>query len=235
MNDAEIREVYNQISDYHKKYLEEKGVKLPALIRSGRYTKDALTLVYLCRDFPNTHIVSKSDLTTFIRRFYPDTNDVQQARHLGAQKGWYILSGTRGDNSSMMLKPNEYQLISLTESYPGFTGERRNFIEGDAYFESLKAQYDYCCATCGSREGAPHRYWKRTITVLQKGHMDPSKPLEAGNIIPQCEKCNRADRNNWIYDAKGRVIAIANERVIDRCDKAMRKRIYERLKLEFES
>ena len=40
--------------------------------------------------------------------------------------------------------------------------------------------------------------------------MDPSKPLEPGNIIPQCEKCNRADRNYWIYDEKGRVVGIAN-------------------------
>ncbi len=39
--------------------------------------------------------------------------------------------------------------------------------------------------------------------------MNPSKPLEEGNIIPQCQICNRPDRNKWIFDKTGRVIAIA--------------------------
>ena len=41
--------------------------------------------------------VSKQELTDFIRQFYPETNDVQQARHLSKQKGYNIISGTRGD------------------------------------------------------------------------------------------------------------------------------------------
>ena len=93
---------------------------------------------------------------------------------------------------------------------------------------------DYRCATCGSKEGEQHRYWKNTKTILQKGHMDPSKPLEPGNIIPQCEKCNRADRNYWIYDEKGRVVGIANEKVVDKCPKSLKIKIYERLKAELE-
>jgi len=48
------------------------------------------------------------------------------------------------------------------------------------------------------------------MVELQKGHMDPSKPLQAGNIIPQCQICNRADRNRWIYDKTGRVIEVAD-------------------------
>lgn len=64
--------------------------------------------------------------------------------------------------------------------------------------------------------------------------MNPNKPLEMGNIIPQCEKCNRPDRNNWIYDQKGRVVGVASEKVIDKCAKELRRKIYERLKKEFE-
>lgn len=45
---------------------------------------------------------------------------------------------------------------------------------------------------------------------LQKGHMNPSEPLAAGNIIPQCQICNRGDRNRWIYDKTGRVIEVAD-------------------------
>lgn len=235
MTTAEIKKVYNLIVKYHTKHLIDKGVVLPSLERNGNFTKDALVLVYLSRNYPNTDIVTKQELTYFIRKYYPETNDVQQARHLGSQKGWYIISGTRKDNNSFKLQNGEYKLISLTECYPGFTKFRREFYETDDFFEQLKEMYDYRCATCGSKEGEPHRYWKNTITVLQKGHMNPFKPLAAGNVIPQCEKCNRPDRNYWIYDKKGRVVGIANEKVIDKCSEELQLKIYKRLKSRFES
>ena len=234
MTEKEIHDVYALITSYHQKNLACRGVKLPNLTMRGRFTKDALTLVYLCRNYPNTAVVDKGELTNFIRNYYPETNDVQQARHLAAQKGWFIVSGTRKDNASIQLKPSEYKLITLDKCYPGFTHTRREYPEGDGFFEQMKGDYDYCCATCGSKEGEPHRYWKNTITVLQMGHMDPTKPLEKGNIIPQCEKCNRPDRNYWKYDKKGRVVAVASEKVIDACSEQVRRKIYERLKAEFE-
>lgn len=64
--------------------------------------------------------------------------------------------------------------------------------------------------------------------------MNPNKPLINGNIIPQCQKCNRGDRNRWVYDDKGRVIKIANPCVIKNCDKEIRKAIYGILCKEFE-
>ncbi len=235
MKDSDIDKIYQMISDYHRDYLKEKNVSLPRLKnRDGSYTKDALVLVYLAQGYPNTKVVSKEELTQFIKTKYPNVNDVQQARHLGAQKGWYIISGTRKDLASIELGPSQYKLVSLEESYPDFTAGRRIDVEGDDYFEKLKKKYNYRCATCGSKEGEPNFNWKNTITVLQKGHMDPSKPLKPGNIIPQCEKCNRADRNNWIYNEKGRVIAIANPVVVDRCSEKIKKEIYERLKLLFD-
>lgn len=234
MTDSEIEEIYSLIKEYHEKYLARHGVKLPSLRRGGQFTKDALVLTYLAQGYPNTAIVSKDELTEHIRHYDPRVKDVQQGRHLGAQYGFFIVSGTRKDNESLELKDGDYQLKSLTECYPGFTHERREFTAGDDYFEELKKQYEYRCATCGSEEGKPHRYWKNTITVLQKGHMNPSKPLEPGNIIPQCEKCNRADRNYWIYDEKGRVIGIANEKVVDKCSKTLKYKIFLRLKEELE-
>ena len=76
-----------------------------------------------------------------------------------------------------------YKLITLESSYPGFTGQKRvENISGD-YWEDLKRAYNYRCATCGSKEGEPNYNWPETITKLQKGHMDPSKPLEEGNVI----------------------------------------------------
>ena len=235
MEAPEISQIYQMICEYHTKYLKEKNVVLPRLYNGDSFSKDALTLVFLARNYPNTSIVTKQELTEFIREFYPDVTDVQQARHLAAQKGWFILSGTRKDMASIELLPGQYKLVSLEMPYPDFTAGRRIETEGDDYFEQLKIIYDYRCATCGSKEGEPNYNWKNTKTVLQKGHMDPNKPLEPGNIIPQCEKCNRADRNYWIYDTKGRVIAIANPIVVDRCSTKIQKEIYERLKLKFGS
>jgi hypothetical protein len=223
-----IFEIYDNVSQYHKRYLAQFGVELPGLRRGGNFTKSALALVYLAKDYPNTQIISKGELTEFIRQFYPDTTDVQQARHLGAQKGWYILSGTRGDNASASLQSGDYKLETLERPYPGFTAARREETIDADYWEQLKAKYDYRCACCGSKEGAPHRYWKNTTTVLQKGHMDPNKPLKPGNIIPQCEKCNRPDRNYWVYDKKGRVVKIANAKVIDACSKRVKLEMYEK-------
>lgn len=229
MTDAEITQIYNIIADYHIRNLKKYGVKLPSLKQGKRYTKDALTLVYLAQGYPSTKIVSKSNLTRFIQEYYPNVNDVQQARHLAAQKGWFILSGTRNDIVSEELRPGNYQLKTLEEPYPGFSAERRNNIIDDASWERLKKQYDNRCACCGSKEGEAHRYWKSTTTVLQKGHLDPRKPLEEQNIIPQCKKCNQPDRNYWVYDKKGRVVNIANAAIIDRCSEELKKEIYKKL------
>ncbi|MDY6787420.1 MAG: hypothetical protein SVK54_04775 [candidate division WOR-3 bacterium] len=112
MNDNKILEIYKKLEDYYRKYLKKYNVKLSKLKTKNNYTKNALCLIYLARDYPNTHIVSKKELTEFIREFYPNTNDVQQGRHLAAQQGWFIESGQRGDIDTK-LKSGEYRLITL--------------------------------------------------------------------------------------------------------------------------
>lgn len=226
----EIKKIYDMITNYHKEFLDRYGVKLPKLTDArGNYTKDALVLVYLAQDYPNTRKVSKEELTRFIRQYYPNVPDVQQARHLGAQKGWFIAAGGR-DNRDVILSRGEYQLVSLERPYPAFHGHR---IEETEDWEEIKKQYGYRCVTCGSKEGEPNIHWPNTTTKLQKAHMDPNKPLVPGNIIPQCEKCNRADRNNWVYDERGRVIKLANPNVIKRSDREVRWKVYKILYEEF--
>ncbi len=224
-----IESTYKIISDYHQKYLKQHGVKLPKLYDSKRnYTKGALVLIYLANDYPNTKEISKKELTNFIRKFYPETNDIQQARHLGAQDGWFIKAGTRGDPG---VKKDYYKLHTLEKPYPGFKKERRT-ISIDSW-EEIKQKYDFRCTTCGSKEGESHFHWPSTITTLNMAHMDPAKPLEAGNIIPQCEKCNKGDRNRWVYDEKGRVVKLSNPEVIKFCDEDVRKKVYRILYSEF--
>lgn len=229
--DDEIKNQYNLIKQYHEKYLKKLGVKLPALKDSnGNYTKNGLVLTYLSIGYPKTKEVTKTELTQFVRRFYPETNDVQQARHLGAQDGWWIVAGGR-DNIVIKVKKGNYQLYTLEEPYPSFKKGHRTEQTED--WDKIKEQYGLRCATCGSREEEPHFHWPGTKTILQKAHKDPNKPLVAGNIIPQCQKCNRADRNRWVYDDKGRVIKLADANFVKNFDKDVRQRIYEILYNEF--
>ncbi|MBI3335101.1 MAG: hypothetical protein HY001_01210 [Candidatus Portnoybacteria bacterium] len=225
----EIQGIYKAIKSFHSKHLKTYGVRLPKLKGQKGFTKDALILVYLARGYPKTQKVSKTELTQFIRTFYPQVNDVQQARHLGAQKGWYIAAGGR-DNQVVHLKRGEYQLITLERPYPAFHGHR---VSQMGTWEDLKVGYNYRCVTCGSKEGEPNIHWPPTVTKLQKAHKDPNKPLITGNMIPQCQKCNRADRNNWVYDERGRVIKLANPNVIKRSDKKVRLKVYKILSREF--
>ncbi|PIS12919.1 hypothetical protein COT69_01420, partial [candidate division WWE3 bacterium CG09_land_8_20_14_0_10_39_24] len=110
LNKKSIESIYKTIRKYHEKYLKQYGVKLPKLHDSqSNFTKDALVLVYLAYDYPNTRKVSKEELTKFVRSYYPNTNDVQQARHLGAQAGWWIVAGGR-DNIVIKIERGSYQL-----------------------------------------------------------------------------------------------------------------------------
>jgi len=231
LSDEEIERIYAMLKKYHQKYLKQHGVVLPNLRRGDSYTKDALVLVYLARDYPKTRSVSKSDLTDFVRRFYPKTSDVQQARHLAMQKGWYIASGTRG-NTVKGVRPGEYKLVSLKEPYPAFRGHRKRGVTA-ADFEEVKRKYDYRCATCGSKEDGPIFNYPRVKTKLTAAHMNPGERLHKGNIIPQCQMCNRAYRNWWVFDKRGRVVAVANAKVIERSDEQVQREIYEILRKKF--
>lgn len=229
LSDKEIEDTYNLICEYCEKFLKDEGVKLPGLHYKGGYSKNALALIYLAQNYPDTKTVSKVELTNFIRLYYPETPDSQQGRHLGRQSGWFIASGTR-HNSMVELRSGEYKLITLEKPYPYFIPESWG---EDIEWEEIKEKYDSRCATCGSKEGEPNLKNPNATTKLQKAHKDPNKPISNENLIPQCGICNRADRNNWVYDEKGRVVKIANPNVVKRSDKNIRWRIYKILYREF--
>lgn len=222
MNPDEIQKVYQLIVEYYSKYLAHKGVKLPKLENMSKkgekaFTVSALVLVYLAKDYPSTRWVTKSELTQFIINYRPHTNDVQSARHLGMQSGFYIVSSRRGNYLPAEKPPpkeSAYLLVTLEQPHPAFFSRKRSISE--VSFDEIKQKYDYRCATCGSREGEPNHRYPGVITQLQQGHRNPKLPLTEENILPQCQLCNRADRNYWVYDERGRVIGIANLEPIER-------------------
>lgn len=207
MDRTDIESSYRRIAQYYEKYLKESGVKLPKLYHCGSFGMGALILVKLFEGYPNTKIHSKEELSEFLREHGVPSKDMQQARHLAMQNGFYILSGRRGDISDEKILDGCYKLVTLEQPYPAFCPERREGYKGD--FEAIKKEYCYRCATCGSKEGEEHLFRHGVKVELQEGHMDPTKPLTEGNIIPQCQICNRPDRNKWIFDITGRVVDVA--------------------------
>ena len=209
MTEKEIQQIWEIIVSNYNEHLANKNVKLPALMAKSDYTKNALVLIRLAKSYPNTNVVSKDELTKFIQQFYPNNGDVQQARHLAMQSGWNILSSTRGD-----ILPDEefpkgsYKLVDLESIYSGFVPRRRDGFSGD--WEEIKKRYNYRCILCGSKEGEGHLFREKVRVELQKGHMNPVLPLSEENIIPQCQICNRADKDYWVYDKTGRVIEVAD-------------------------
>jgi hypothetical protein len=233
MEEKDIEFYYQKIKALHSENnLKSLGIQLPKLKNSkGTYTKDALCLVLLFSKFQKP--VSKEELTRFIKGFYPSVNDVQQARHLGAQKGWYILSGTRKDKLGN-LNPGEYMLYSINESYPDYTIGRRINSLNIGSWDQLKRSYNNRCATCGSEEGKQHLINSGTITQLQQGHMNPQNSLDLKNTIPQCDWCNRAYRSFFCFDNKGRVSKINDPNFVLKSTEEIQIKIFKILKEKFE-
>lgn len=219
MKEDKIKKLYNEIQKKHKKYLSKYNVKMPKLYSNKKFTINALVLIYLY-DHINC-IVSKQELTDFLRTMGFDINDVQQARHLAQQSGWYILSGTRGDYEckSLGIKAGEYMLKTIDEPYPSYKKLKRTESLNASSWDELKKIYNYRCATCGSKEGEPNFLYPASITTLQQGHKNPSLPLTLENTIPQCPFCNRASRNYFVFDNKGRVEKIYDPHFILRSEK----------------
>lgn len=222
MTTKEIERIYAIIKEYHEKYLSIFDIKLPRLRNGDSFTINSLVLVYLAKNYPKTKIVSKEELTQFIKNYYPNVNDVQQGRHLARQNGWYIVSGQRGDITEIKIPSGSYKLISLEKPYPAFTSHRNINFSGN-FWEDLKKTYHNRCASCGSPENTANYINPSAVTQLQQGHMNPEKPLEKGNMIPQCQECNRGDRNRWIYDKRGRVVGMTQEALLQRIKKLDKK------------
>ncbi|MBE8219950.1 MAG: hypothetical protein HAW65_01395 [Alphaproteobacteria bacterium] len=202
----EIPALYKEIVALYDKHLKKHKITLPQLKRGSDFSKDAIVLCALYKYIGKA--ITKTELTKIVRKFHPDTYDVQQARHLARQRGFYIESGTR-NNDPTKLKHGEYRLKTLKKPDPSFSGiAGHRSAKGGKTFTEIKRNYNNRCATCGSEEGQTHLKVPDKTTKLQEGHMDPNKPLDESNTIPQCDECNRAYRDWFVFDGTGRVIDI---------------------------
>ena len=192
--------------EFQNSPLPKFGVRLPK-----ENTQKGQTLLFL---FENKgKIVSKevAEKSVF-SRMSSQPKDLQSLRHLGKQDGFDILQGGQEFNGNL-LKRGEYVLVGFEKpnEFWGFT--RRDESELD--WSGIKSKYRHTCATCGTKEGKKHRFTKQ-IVILEKGHMNPSKPMTDDNISPQCKDCNKVAKNDLVFDQYGRVRKLTLEGIMKR-------------------
>lgn len=227
ISDEEISRCKKELQDIYQNKLKAFNVHFPS--------EESLKMKWLIYLYAfKGQAIHKSVITDFCKKFDANCAADQQVRHLQAD-GWFLLKN--GEEMDGEKCPRGYYcLFNVNQPYPGFIKKKKfrvNNLQTDD-FEEIKKQYGYCCATCGAKEGSEHRYGFAGKVQLQKGHKNPNKPLEIGNIIPQCQFCNRdMYKDNFIFDDYGRPIAINNARYIHRSTEEVQKQMYELLKKKF--
>jgi hypothetical protein len=131
--------------------------------------------------------------------------DSLQVRHLAMQFGWNMLKGGQVAPNAQKVPKSHFMLLDIETPHPDFMPQVRSGALTDAEWSTLKEGYGNACVNCGSKEGEPMRWDRYTITVLQKGHMDPRKALELGNVIPQCRCCNQQYKDKAVFNERGYV------------------------------
>lgn len=212
-----------------KKYLKKFGILLP-----NKNTAMAAQLIYLSNHIGE--IVAKDDIADFVQKHIKSAKKDQQIRHLGSQKGWYVLNKNQITPNGEFIKSGYHCLVTLEDPLPGWleNKQRRKNNLSSKEFGKIKELYNYQCATCGAKEGENHRKFLNEIVKLQKGHKNPSCGLDKGNIIPQCQICNQAYLNKWIFDENGFVHALYDPNIILKSPEKTQREVYNILKKKFE-
>ena len=191
LSDRALRKIYATLQAFHREHLYSRGVKLPALKDArGGHTKDALVLAYLAKDWPNTRPVHKSELTQFVRLYYPDVMTCGRRGIWERKKdgGWLPADATTLSATSAAANTSCIRWKNHTPNLPPSGATRTTILNASRPHTIIAAPLaDLWKASriCIGRES--------TKTVLQQAHMNPAKPLTSDNTIPQCQKCNLAD------------------------------------------
>jgi len=210
---SKLNSAFKKIKEDWKEHLILSGVKLPRK-NTAKYYQLA---VLKCFEGKAVH---KDDIASLLKKLNGETATDQQIRHLKTQGGWFILN--RGDfhivDRKEVFNPEGCHVLITTQKPYGATIRRREIVK-TGIWEEILSQYDHTCASCGTKIGESHRFDPSLkVESLEKGHMDPNKPLEKGNIIPQCRWCNKTARGDFTFDEQGRPRAVASVRPVRRAD-----------------
>jgi len=197
--EQQLKEAWAEVCELHREYLQVHEVGLPK-----EDSNQAIWLATLRHYHPES--VHKDRISEIVRRQRPDAATDQQVRHL-SRKGWKLVT----------LKPGEHKIDwhHPSSDFANQQARRRGRLQAED-FSDLKKVFGNRCATCGATEGRPDPRYGDEAVQLQQGHQDPSGSSDLGNIIPQCQFCNRAYKDDFVFDAKGRVRAIASVEPVKR-------------------
>ena len=213
----QLEEAYQEAARIHKIHLVQHKVHLPGW-PTFKAIHLAMLMHYKCK------YVHKDDVSAVVQRQFPGAGRDQQVRHL-KRDGWNIESDGHGNHRIRDPFHPSPEFANLQARRQG----RRNATD----FDQIVRSFGNRCATCGATKGEPDPRYGKDIVTLEKGHMNPNKPDDLDNIIPQCQFCNRAYKNYYVFDEKGRVKAVANLGPIKRASTDVQKKIYEFLKEKF--
>ncbi len=217
ITDEELEKAYKKAVRIHKKHLADDNVKLPDWGSGKGYW-----LAVLIHYSPN--YVHKDVMSAIVRKYNPKAGTDQQVRHL-SRDGWNLEGNGKG----------AHRIKDARRVHKGYAAEMlrsKNLLNADD-FDAIKAAYDNKCVSCGATEGEESpRYQGDGIVKLQKGHRDPELPMKKGNVIPQCQFCNRAYKNDFTFDKKGRVRAVASPKPVLRASEKVKAKVMTELKKE---
>jgi len=214
-NKDDLQSSWEDLQEIYTEYLKPHGVKIPS---AERYDEVAKSIWLSVLHYYSGKEVDKNTVSDIVKRDRPDLNHDQQVRHL-KRDGWTLIG--RGKHTLDPYRPS-LEWINTKNRREGRLNARS--------FDDIKTLFGNKCATCGAREGRPDPRYGEDTVQLQQGHMDPFKPVNMANIIPQCQFCNRAYRSDYVFDEKGRVKAIADIRPVKQAPLFVKKTVYRWLK-----
>lgn len=209
------KKLWAELTALHDKYLKPYKVKLP---RIGTDRCIWLVVLYEAYKINPDSFVSKDKIADVVRQYRPEASGDQQIRHL-KRDGWYLRSEKIANIIHHAIDPTK-----LAPEYIDSIRKEQDLL-GAGDFEAIKQAWDNRCATCGGVEGDKSwRHYDKPIK-LQEGHKDPAKGLAPKNVIPQCQYCNQAYKNDFVFDDKGRVRAVADISPIKRASASVKQKI----------
>ncbi len=164
---------------------------------------DELGLVLLYKNMGEP--VSQEDLSEFYSQHGQRYN--MQLRHI-AESGWHVASGnvrTTRMHYDETMKRDQLKLVSVTGPGTVWNVDKRLTRRGRLgivdWSELLRLYATHGCAVCG-----------QVKSHYDKGHLDPTKPMELSNIVPMCVECNNyaqsLDIHYKLFDLVARPISM---------------------------
>ncbi len=215
---TQLDQAWDEVCELHREYLQVHGVKLPKKGRKKQYRWIWLAVLR----YYDPGYVHKDKISEVVRQMHPEAATDQQVRHL-KRDGWDL-------QDKIPHKKEGLHKVDWYNPSPELVNEqarRQGRLDAESFAE-LKQTFGNRCATCGATESRPDPRYGDDVVRLQQGHQDPEGSADdKANLIPQCQFCNRAYKDDFVFDDKGRVRTIASIEPVKRASKKVRREVKE--------